>query len=188
MGILYVAAVGAVEEEDLILAETALWHSFGHEVRRASSLVPDPAALDGRRDQWNSSLLLRQVVPACPADGLLLLGLTAADLFIPMLSFVFGQAQLDGTAALVSTARLRQEFYGLPANRTLFSGRLVKEAIHEVGHALGLVHCSDPACPMSLSTTIRQVDHKGSEFCPNCLLILDGKPARAGGTLSGSTS
>jgi archaemetzincin len=97
------------------------------------------------------------------------LGVTEADLFIPMLSFVYGQAQVNGRLAVLSTARLRQEFYGLPSNAELTYSRGVKEAIHEMGHTFGLTHCSDPGCPMSLSNTIIQVDRKRDTLCASCV-------------------
>ena len=72
-----------------------------------------------------------------------ILGVTDVDLAIPMLSFLFGQAQLDGRVAVVSLCRLHQEFYGLPADRGLLRERTVKEVLHELGHTFGLAHCSD---------------------------------------------
>jgi archaemetzincin len=90
-----------------------------------------------------------------------------------MLSFVFGQAQVGGAAALVSVARLRQEFYGIPANDRLTIARAIKECVHETGHTFGLTHCPDTGCPMSLSNTIRQVDDKGDELCGNCSIRLE---------------
>jgi archaemetzincin len=185
MAIIYVTSVGVVEEDVLNLAEKALWHTFGHEVARLPMLAPDPAALDSRRKQWNSTLLLRQAAQARPAGALRLLALTAEDIFIPMLSFVFGQAQLGGRAALVSTARLRQEFHGFAEDRPLFSGRLIKEVVHEVGHTFGLTHCPDPSCSMSLSTTLVQTDKKSAELCPSCRLRLRDGMARPGGDVGG---
>jgi archaemetzincin len=104
---------------------------------------------------------------SAPPDAKVL-GISERDLFIPMLTFVFGQAQMDGQYALVSTARLRQEFYGLPGMDPLLDQRLIKEACHELGHAFGLAHCGNAACPMSLSTTIRHVDSKSTEYCDGC--------------------
>ena len=52
--------------------------------------------------------------PACRRARARLLGVTERDLFVPVLSFVYGQAQLGGRVAVVSLARLRPEFHGLP--------------------------------------------------------------------------
>jgi archaemetzincin len=96
------------------------------------------------------------------------LGVTSLDLYIPILTFVFGEAQLDGACALVSTHRLRQEFYGLPGDPGTLRERLLKEAAHELGHTLGLPHCEDYACVMASSHTVEWIDLKTSQFCAEC--------------------
>ena len=87
--------------------------------------------------------ILRSLLNLKPEGENRLLGITDVDLFIPMLSFVLGQAQLGGPTAVVSVARLRQEFYGLPPDLPLLRARAVKEAVHEIGHTFGLTHCAD---------------------------------------------
>jgi archaemetzincin len=93
---------------------------------------------------------------------------TDFDLYIPILTFVFGEAQLGETAALVSTHRLRPEFYGLPHDPRLLQARLLKEALHELGHTFGLRHCSDYLCVMSASHSADRIDLKQADFCPAC--------------------
>jgi archaemetzincin len=93
-----------------------------------------------------------------------LLAVTDRDLFVPVLTFVFGQAQLGGRSAVVSLARLRQEFYGLAAQSRVLLERAAKEALHETGHMFGLVHCADRSCAMSLATNVRQIDLKQAGF------------------------
>ena len=112
--------------------------------------------------------VLEMLARMCPADALKLLAVTGRDLFIPVLTFVFGQAQLGGRVAVVSLARLRQEFYGLAPNREILLERAVKEALHETGHTFGLVHCADRSCAMSLATNVRQIDVKQAAFCASC--------------------
>jgi len=96
------------------------------------------------------------------------LGVTLVDLYIPILTFVFGEAQLQGSCALVSGHRLRQEFYGLPTNPSLFRERLLKEAVHELGHTLTLAHCEDFECVMAPSHGVEWIDLKASSFCRGC--------------------
>jgi archaemetzincin len=96
------------------------------------------------------------------------LGVTEHDLYIPILTFVFGEAQLEARGALVSLHRLRQEFYGLPADSQLLAQRLLKESIHELGHTLGLRHCADYQCAMSPAHAVERIDVKLAEFCAAC--------------------
>lgn len=160
--------VGVVEDEVLAVISAAIVERYPVEVR-VSDPLPDPvAAYDPRRQQYSSVVMLKTLVGSGRPDALRVIGITGRDLFIPMLSFVFGQAQLNGRIALVSIARLNQEFYGLPPNRAVLLDRAVKETMHELGHTFGLVHCPDGNCPMSLSTTVRQVDTKGPDYCAAC--------------------
>ena len=88
------------------------------------------------------------------------------DIYVPGLNFVFGLAWLN--MAIISTYRLRQEFYGLEPDRKLFIQRLMKEATHEIGHLLGLGHCSNRRCVMAFSNWIGDTDHKSWRLCPEC--------------------
>lgn len=140
-------------------------------------------AYDPARRQYASIPVLEMLLLHCPADAARLLAITARDLFIPVLTFVFGHAQLGGRAAVVSLARLRQEFYGLPPDREIFLERAAKEALHESGHMFGLVHCSDRTCAMSLSTGVRQIDSKQAAFCAPCTARVHHlRAARPGGS------
>ena len=172
VGALHTIAVGHVDGSLMETVETALDRTFGFPVQRMTPLPPPAYALDASRGQHSSVAILRELVRAVPKECIRLIAVTECDLFIPMLSFVFGQAQLDGRIALVSCARLKQDFYGLPPQPALVMSRLVKEVMHEAGHTFGLVHCARASCPMSLSTGIRQVDRKGAEFCEGCERVL----------------
>lgn len=124
-------------------------------------------SLDAGRNQYYSTALLQRLERiADPAARML--GVTAGDLYVPVLTFVFGEAQLDGNCAVVSTARLKEEFYGLPPREDLMRERLVKEAAHELGHTFGLRHCADWRCVMTSSHAVERLDVKGTEFCAAC--------------------
>jgi archaemetzincin len=97
-----------------------------------------------------------------------ILTLTDFDLFVPVLTFVFGEAQLNGKAAIVSAHRLYPEFYGLPPNDEIFISRLIKEINHELGHTYGLRHCLDFECVMHASSNVDEIDIKSENFCPDC--------------------
>src|ERR1039457_2074192 len=121
-------------------------------------------AYDAGRRQYGSIGVLQMVARLCPDDGAKLLAVTDRDLFVPVLTFVFGQAQLGGRVGVISLARLRQEFYGLAPSREIFLERAYKEALHATGHLFGLVHCAERKCAMSLATAVRQIDLKDDAF------------------------
>jgi len=165
---IYLAEVGDVETAVRDHVRESLSGEFGFEVRRLAAEVSMDGAYDPARRQFGSSQILREMLARCPADAVKLLGITGVDLFIPMLSFLFGQAQVGGKCALVSLARLRPEFYNLPPRPALLRERAVKESLHELGHAFGLIHCPEPGCVMSLSTNLAQVDLKREGYCETC--------------------
>ena len=135
------------------VAQVALWQGDGR---------PEEA-YDPRRQQWSSSRTLAWLARVGPEGRVL--GVTDVDLFIPILTFVFGEAQVGGRAAVVSTARLAEP--GLPDPRIVLE-RLSKESVHEMGHVFGLLHCETPGCVMGRSASIRDVDGKRGDLCPAC--------------------
>jgi archaemetzincin len=128
-------------------------------------------AYDSLRGQCHSTAILKRLRKLPTAESWRVLGVTDADLFIPILTFVFGEAQLgpaDATVAVASMYRLRQEFYGMPPDPETLSARLLKESLHELGHTFGLRHCSDYRCVMSSSPAVENIDLKLAQFCPSC--------------------
>ncbi len=128
-------------------------------------------AFHGERQQYHSSEILRRMQSFLTDDSWRLLGVAAVDLYIPILTFVFGEAQMGGPCAVVSAHRLRQEFYGLPRDQELFHQRVLKEAVHELGHTVNLTHCSDYQCAMAPSHAVEWIDLKESTLCTNCRAV-----------------
>ncbi|MEJ2635149.1 MAG: archaemetzincin family Zn-dependent metalloprotease [Calditrichia bacterium] len=126
----------------------------------------------GERNQYHSTYLLSTILQHVPDDGRKIIGITDVDIFIPILTFLFGEAQLNGIGAVVSTYRLRNEFYGLPPNPLLLYKRTLKEILHELGHTLGLVHCPNFECIMHSSTYVEDIDLKHEFFCARCQNII----------------
>jgi archaemetzincin len=167
MKYLYVGATPGADPEALTAVRAGVDGEFGVPVREVQ-LPGVEFAYDAGRNQYGSIPVLEMLSRRCPADALKLLAVTERDLFIPVLTFVFGHAQLGGRVAVISLARLRQEFYGLAPDREVFLERASKEALHETGHTFGLVHCPEQGCAMSLATGIRHIDLKNAAFCPSC--------------------
>ncbi|MBI2956758.1 MAG: archaemetzincin family Zn-dependent metalloprotease [Acidobacteria bacterium] len=137
-------------------------------------------ALDPVRGQYHSTAILRALAEVEGGEQTRLLGVTAHDLYIPVLTFVFGEAQLGGRCAVVSLHRLREEFYGLPPDAQRLQERLAKEAIHELAHTFGLRHCDDWRCVMASSHSVERLDLKGVEFCLGCCQVYERALASQG--------
>ncbi len=124
------------------------------------------------RHQYHSTLILSKILNSIPDDAEKILGITNVDIYIPILTYLFGEAQLGGKCALVSTYRLRNEFYGLPRDNHLLYQRTLKEVLHELGHTFGLVHCKRYDCVMHSSTYVEDIDLKMAQFCTVCQQII----------------
>jgi archaemetzincin len=134
---------------------------------------PEPAyAYNASRQQYSSTEILAKLAARPGVDGAKILSIVSADLYIPILTFVFGEAQLRGSCAVISTFRLRQEFYGLPADEELLASRTIKEAVHELGHTLGIPHCEDCNCVMAPSHAVEWIDLKKTSFCEACRAVV----------------
>jgi archaemetzincin len=125
-------------------------------------------AFDSARGQYNSTLMLAGLSGPKGAGSPKQIGIVDVDLFIPVLTFVFGEAELDGHSAIVSTHRLSNQYYGLRRSHDLLLSRLEKELIHELGHTFGMYHCRQFECVMRSSTYVEEIDMKKALPCPQC--------------------
>jgi archaemetzincin len=132
-----------------------------------TTLNPEPS-FHVDRQQYYSTHILERMQAYLALSSWRLLAITSVDLYIPILTFVFGESQLNGPCAVVSLHRLRQEFYGLPPDPQRLSERLLKEAIHELGHTLGLIHCENYRCVMAAAHAVESIDLKSTTFCVDC--------------------
>jgi archaemetzincin len=148
-----------------------------------SKALPIPEeAYDKTRQQYCSDAVLNilRLYAVKKRDLDYLLGIMDVDIFVPELNFIFGEAECPGKAALISLCRLKPEFYDRSPNMELVVERATKEAVHELGHALGLKHCPNLFCVMYFSNSIFETDRKQSLFCNKCYLKVEAISNRLG--------
>ncbi|MBA4368310.1 MAG: peptidase M54 [Desulfobacterium sp.] len=159
--------------------EVSLLSAIAHSIKRIfgfptqiSSLFSDISfAYDNNRNQYNSTQILNQLSTFLPENASKILAITDVDLFIPILTYVYGEAQLGGISAILSVHRLT-ESTPLINSDAIISERICKEAIHEIGHIFNLKHCKDPACIMHYCRCIGDVDCKSDQLCRYCQILL----------------
>ena len=123
---------------------------------------------DPMRRQYDGNKLLKEFEPVFSPQYIIKLGLFRVDLFIPILTYIFGQAVLNGSTGIASIYRLRNEQYGMKKDEVLLLNRFIKVIIHELGHTFGLIHCHIPTCVMRSSTYVEDIDQKSHNLCPGC--------------------
>jgi archaemetzincin len=168
-----VVAVGeGVESRRLNLLATELARIFRVPCHVRGGVVDLSTTRDAAREQYHSTAILSRLRCIAPDSRTRVLGIAAVDLFVPIFTFVFGEAEIGGNCALASLYRLHEELYGLPANEERLRERLIKEAVHELGHTFGLRHCDHWHCVMASSHSVELVDVKSAEFCEECARLV----------------
>jgi len=166
--------VGLVNEESLTILKERLSEKFqGASCRIAKIDINLEESYNPQSGQYYATRILAALERH--AEGVeeeRLLGVTDLDLYVPNMNFVFGEARLPGRVAIISTHRLRDTTsYG---GERLFPERLIKEAVHELGHTSGLGHCRAASCVMCFSNSLADTDRKGQDYCEGCLRKLRG--------------
>ncbi|MCJ7553504.1 MAG: archaemetzincin family Zn-dependent metalloprotease [Ignavibacteriaceae bacterium] len=126
------------------------------------------------RKQYFSTQIIAEAIKLTDEFNGKIIMLTDVDIFVPPLTFIFGEAQLNGKHSILSVCRLHEEFYSGNSNENLLFERTIKEALHELGHCYGLRHCIDWDCVMHSSNGIEEVDIKGNTFCRKCISKVEG--------------
>jgi archaemetzincin len=124
------------------------------------------------RKQYHSTPILEELARMAPAGAIKVLALVQVDLFIPILTHVYGEAQLGGKACIVSTIRLN-EGHQSQNTQEPFLSRIIKEAIHELGHTFKLRHCREHTCLMHYCRDENDVDRKSDQLCRYCKVLLE---------------
>ncbi|WP_245802396.1 hypothetical protein [Desulfacinum hydrothermale] len=133
-----------------------------------------PSAYLGDRRQYDASRIIAHMAGWSELNShARIIGLVSVDLCVPILQFVFGEAQMGGRLALVSGARLRTNPDGSEVPLDRYYERLVKVALHELGHTLEIYHCDTPGCLMCFSPSVSHLDRSDIRLCSRCLFLFN---------------
>jgi archaemetzincin len=170
IGVLAVGKVTPEILEGIAQGLTRIYPETTADAIKENMPIP-PTSFDKRRNQYNSTQILQKMhlYPAKKRFNIVL-GVIDSDLFAAGLNYVFGEAFTPGAGALISLWRLKPSFYSSDDDLSLYDMRILKEAVHEVGHALGLGHCLHSYCVMHFSNSIFDTDKKQSLLCDQCSL------------------
>jgi archaemetzincin len=168
MNLVRVVPVGVVESSLLSELRAGISKRLKVRCELAATELDPILAYHAERQQFHSSEILQTMQAIVRPKDCHVLGVTGVDLYIPILKYVFGEAQLGGPCALVSFHRLRQEYYGLGPDEALLRERLLKECIHELGHTLDLRHCQDYRCAMASAHSVEWIDLRETALCDSC--------------------
>jgi len=157
--------VGRMPAEIRDWLNQGLLKAFGLRCRFGRSLPHPSFAWNAHRQQYLADAVLNCVDPEGSACAL---AAADMDLYVSRLNFVFGLADQENRRAIIALPRLRQTYYRLPDDINLCEQRVLKEAIHEVGHVFGLHHCDDRRCVMTFSNSLADTDLKSYDFCSRC--------------------
>ncbi|MDY6971679.1 MAG: archaemetzincin family Zn-dependent metalloprotease [Thermodesulfobacteriota bacterium] len=163
-----ICPIGPVKERIIEEIAASISSSLGLDCSVSREIKIPESAFSKTRTQYNSKLILKHLFKGFNPSVFRVLGVTEVDLYVPILKYVFGLAQINGPCSLISLYRLRPQIYDQPPDLEILLERAEKTALHELGHTLGLIHCRDRSCIMFSSTKIKDTDSKQRAFCPTC--------------------
>jgi archaemetzincin len=182
--IIFIQQIGEINQATLTKLKINLKNSFKEFIDKVK-ISPDAIPLensdyDESRRQYNASSIIRKLIKHVNNQkNFRTLGIMDNDIYTRQLNFVFGiaivpkpQFMKSEGVALISITRLKETFYRRKEDKNLFDFRVLKEAIHELGHTFGLKHC-DNHCIMRFSNHLADTDRKPPEFCESCQRELD---------------
>jgi archaemetzincin len=174
-----ISPIGPVDAGFIPPIQNAVREIFGFPTRVDQVLDEVGFALHHVRQQFHSTAILDALAQHVPRECIKILGITAVDLFIPILTHVYGEAQLGGRSCIVSTYRL-DESVEHPVAEQNSVDRLIKEALHELGHTFNLRHCREQTCIMHYCRSLHDVDRKSMDLCRYCRVLLQDELKRLG--------
>lgn len=159
---LQLVPVGPVQGVFLKELEAPIAQVLGVTAYLGKSLLAQPAfAFNKDRNQYHTTAIMRRLLTMKDMGTPLIFGIADVDLFVPDSSFVYGEADRESHAAVMSVWRLRAE-------GDAWKRRTFVEAVHQVGHLVGLSYCEDARCAMFLASTITDAERRQLHLCNNC--------------------
>jgi archaemetzincin len=160
--------VGQVDEEILQLVSGPVEQVFARPIKIGAALPVPKYAFNPTREQYHSAAILKRVESIRSDKWSAAVGITDLDLFVPEVSFVFGEADRSTRSAIISLHRMRSTLGSAPSRQDVLRRRFVSELIHQMGLIRGLAHCPNNRCVMFQSTSVQDTDKRGIQFCANC--------------------
>lgn len=154
-----------------IVSKVIAGHMIAYLNLSAEMIPPakNPAfAFDDKRLQYDAGSILMNLESSGLNRYEKVIGIVDVDLFVPIFSYVFGEAKQGGKYALVSLFRLKKNPDGSAPASSIFYERAAKVALHELGHLYNLFHCEDKRCLMHFSGGIQELDKTPLYFCRYC--------------------
>lgn len=172
IGCIGVVPIGNVPD---IVPKVVAAHISGHlqvPVKILSPLNHPQSAYDKKRCQYDAAVILESIERMRFDEYQKVIGVLQLDLFVPVFTHVFGEAQQGGKFALVSLFRLKGAT-GVDLNlNSIILERVAKVALHEIGHLFDLFHCEDKHCLMHFTGILEELDRTPLYFCRYCSAFL----------------
>jgi archaemetzincin len=164
---IYLKPIGKLDQDLMIKLAEFIKEYLRFSCKILEPIQPFERAFSPQKNQYHSTIILREMEKDIPKDAIRVLGITDVDIYVTHLNFVFGEARSD--VAIVSICRLKSNVDKNPlVEEDVFLKRIFTEVVHELGHTFGLVHCDNDRCVMYFSKGISDTDHKGYKYCKKC--------------------